>query len=128
MQKRFEVRRSIEVPIEIITSLWDDPITLAAGDLSPRGVYIQSEFMPEAGEHVVCSFDISKGLRACCFFGEVTRVNMLRRKVDTGWPGFGIKFLDAAPFDRLRIRQALRGLPPPVPTSRREKEALFSYA
>ncbi|MCP4600994.1 MAG: hypothetical protein GY847_10795 [Proteobacteria bacterium] len=120
MHKRFEMRRSIGVPIEIISSMWDDPIELVASDLSPRGTYLQTEFMPESGEHVVCSFNL-KGFPNYCFFGEVTRVNLLRRRTDFSWPGFGVSFLDASPFERLQIRHALRGLPPPVPTPTRDR-------
>ena len=119
MYKRFEIRRSLGIPIELITPQWDDPINLLASDLSPRGTYIQSEIMPENGEHVICSFKLKNGQPDYCFFGEVTRINMLRRKTDRGWPGFGIEFLDVSPFERLNIRGSLRGLPPPIPGIKR---------
>jgi len=114
MYKRFEMRRLLGIPIEVITSLWDDPIDLVASNLSPRGAYIESEFMPESGEHIVCSFAL-QGAPLCCLFGEVRRVNFFRRKSENGRPGFGVSFLDASPIQRLRIRHSLRGLPPPLP-------------
>ena len=123
MKKRFEIRRSIKLPIEVITSMWDEPLNFNTADLTPHGAYVVSELMPEVGEHLVCSFNLSD--MACmtkdyCFFGEVTRVNWFRRIVDRGRPGFGVRFMDAAPLDRLRIRRILRGVPPPIPTRRRE--------
>lgn len=118
MKKRFELRRSIETPVEIITSFWDEPVDLIASDLSPRGAYLESELMPEPGEHVVCSLELEHCTRDFCFFGEVTRINLNRRKSDGGKPGFGIEFLDCTPLDRLAIREALRGVPPPVPGPR----------
>lgn len=118
MHKRFEMRRSLDVPVEIITSFWDDPVDLVASDLSPRGAYLESEYMPEPGEHVVCCLEIGDTTGEFCFFGEVTRINFLRRKTDGGRPGFGVQFLDCTPLDRLAIRGALRGLPPPVPSVR----------
>ena len=124
MQKRFEMRRTIETPIEIITSFWDEPVNLIASDLSPRGAYLESELMPELGEHVVCSLELEEGTREFCFFGEVTRINLNRRKADGGRPGFGIQFLDCSPMDRLMIRAALRGLPPPIPSRRSELPVL----
>jgi hypothetical protein len=121
MHKRYEMRRSFGIPLEVITANWDDPIGLIAGDLSPRGTFIQSEMIPDFGEQVVCSFNLKPGAREYCFFGEVTRINMLRRKTDMGHPGFGVKFLDTSPIERLAIRHSLRGLPPPIPSPQRRQ-------
>ena len=113
MLRRFETRCQVARPIEIISSAWDEPLVLSIGDLSPRGTYIYSELMPDKGEHIHCSFDL--GLeRPFEFFGEIARVNLLRRASDLGYPGFGVRFLDAGPFDRLRIRSLLRDRPPAV--------------
>ena len=117
MYKRYEVRRKLSLPVEIISSFADDPFVLRIHDLSPRGAFIESELMPDLGEHIVCSFDLNSPY---CFFGEVSRVNLLRRTSDTGAPGFGIRFMDASPLDRLSMREALRGLPPPLPSKRRD--------
>lgn len=117
MYKRYEVRRQLTLPMEIIGSFADDPFYLRALDISPRGAFVASELVPDLGEHLVCSFNLND---AYCFFGEVSRVNLLRRNADQGMPGFGIKFLDAGPLHRLAIRHALRGLPPPVPAKRRD--------
>ncbi|MDJ0762498.1 MAG: PilZ domain-containing protein [Myxococcota bacterium] len=121
MYKRYELRRSFNFPLEVITSDWDEPIDLIASDLSPLGAYIESELFPGAGEHVVCSFNLLRGRPEYCFFGEVTRINFLRRRTDNGRPGFGIKFLDTTPVKRIQIRHSLRGLPPPIPSVRRTR-------
>jgi hypothetical protein len=117
MYKRFEIRRQTALPIEIISAFADEPFRLTARDLSPRGVYLECELLPDLGEHLICSFDLGNRF---CIFGEVSRVNLLRRKRETSRPGFGVRFLDATPKERLAIRQALRGLPPPVPRPRRD--------
>ena len=117
MYRRYEVRRQLTLPMEIIGSFADDPFRLRALDLSPRGAFVASEIVPDPGEYLVCSFQLDD---TYSFFGEVSRVNMLRRSSDYGLPGFGIKFLDAAPLQRLAIRHALRGLPPPLPAPRRD--------
>ena len=118
MYKRFEIRRQTALPMEIITSFSDEPFLLTARDLSPRGVYLESELLPDLGEHLVCSFDLDNNY---CFFGEVSRVNLMRRRRDTGLrPGFGVRFLDTSPMNRISIRNALRGLPPPLPQRRRD--------
>jgi hypothetical protein len=113
MLRRFETRCQVARPIEIISAAWDEPLNFSIGDLSPRGTYIYSELMPEKGEHVVCSFDLGQN-RQFEFFGEVARVNLLRRASDLGYPGFGVRFLDASPFERLVIRSLLRDRPPAV--------------
>ena len=77
MYKRFEMRRSIQLPVELITSHWDDPIHLMASDLTPGGAYIRSEIIPDAGDKIVCSFELLRGRPEYCFFGEITRVNLV---------------------------------------------------
>jgi len=118
MVRRFEMRRTLARPIEVISSAWDEPIVLATADLSPRGAYVASELLPNLGEHVVCAFDLGPGC-AFDFFGEIVRVNLLRRRSDRGRPGFGVRFLDARPLDRIKIREMLRNTPPPLPVMRR---------
>ncbi|HUT77418.1 MAG TPA: PilZ domain-containing protein [Polyangia bacterium] len=115
---RFETRRGASVGIEVISSLWDTPIDFLTRDLSPRGAYVRSELLPDPGDHVICSFDLGCR-RPFELFAEVVRVNLLRRAGDGADPGFGLRFLDARPFDRLRIRQALANTPPPRPDGHR---------
>jgi hypothetical protein len=122
MARRFEMRRKLSRPIEVISAAWDEAIGFATGDLSPRGVYVESEILPELGEHVVCSFDLGPE-RAFDLFAEVVRVNLMRRHADERlWPGFGLRFMDAKPLDRIKIRDALRNLPP-MPMMRRPPRA-----
>ena len=117
MYKRLEIRRQTALPMEVITSFADEPFILTARDLSPRGAYLESELLPDLGDQLICSFDLDRNF---CFFGEVNRVNLMRRRRDSGRPGFGVSFLDAGPLSRMAIRNALRGLPPPVPKRRRD--------
>ena len=121
-KKRFEMRRSVVLPMEIITSTWDSPLSFITSDINPRGTYVISDILPDVGEHIVCSFSFYDS-HSYCFFGKVARANLLRRQTDLCPPGFGIEFLDAKPFDRLRIRDLLRGLPPPVPAQSRERRS-----
>lgn len=117
MYKRFEIRRQTALPVEIIASFADEPFFLTARNISPRGAFLESELLPDLGEHLICSFDLDKNF---CFFGEVNRVNLMRRRRETGRPGFGVEFLDTTPLHRMAIRNALRGLPPPIPQRRRD--------
>jgi len=118
MYKRYELRRTAYVPMEVISARSDLPMLFTTADLSPGGAYVTSEIAPPIGEHLVCSFDLGLA-RELCFFGEVSRINLGRRMHDRGPLGFGIRFLDAGPRERLSIRRMLRGLPPPAPSPRR---------
>ena len=120
MYKRFEIRRKAQIPIEVVTNFCDTPVKFISFDLSPRGTYLISDFLPDIGEHIVCSFNLNRDDGEFCFFGEVNRINWLRRKTDNGRPGFGVQFMDTTPLSRLKMRAALRGLPPPVPAKMRD--------
>ncbi len=117
MYKRFEMRRSVVIPVEITSTLWEGPCCFYAGDLSPGGVFLQSEMEFEPEIPVICSFKLH---REHYVYGKVARLNPMRRRTDRGGPGFGIEFMYTTPITRLRIREALRGLPPPIPSRKRD--------
>ncbi len=117
MYKRSEIRRQINLPIEIAASFADSLFCLRSHNLSSKGLFVESSIMPNLGEFVVCSFELDKQY---CFFGQVKRVNLLRRKSDTEIAGFGIKFVDASVYEQQSIFDSLKGLPPPVPAKRRD--------
>ena len=56
MKKRFETRRMVTRPIEIISSLWDAPLGFETADLSPRGAYVITDLLPEMGRGINISF------------------------------------------------------------------------
>ncbi len=116
MKQRYEMRRQANIPVEIITSLWDGPIRLRASNLSPGGLFVNSEMLLDPGMPIICAFELHKDH---FIYGRVARVNRLRRVTDRGRPGFGVEFMYTTPITRLRIREALRGLPPPIPSHKR---------
>jgi hypothetical protein len=118
MKKRFELRRQVTRQIEVITTDWDEPVQLTTQDLSPRGAYIKSNYLPQMGEYVVCSFSLGKK-QQYDFFGKVVRTNLKRRKTDVRAAGFGVEFVDSRPLERIAIRNALKGTPPPAPVMRK---------
>ena len=119
MYKRYEMRRMAGVPMEIITSKTDLAIEFVTWDVSPRGAYLMSDTTPKIGEQIVCSFDLD-GETPYCFFGEVSRINQGRRACDRGPTGFGIRFIDPTPMERLKLRHSLRGLVPTLPAPSRD--------
>ena len=115
MQKRFEMRRVVRVPIEVVSPKWDTPLTLMSADLSPRGMYFECEDRLELAVPIVCSFSLSRHYQV---WGRVSRINPVRRRTDAGWPGYGVEFFHVRPLTRINLRSDLRGLPPPIPTRR----------
>ena len=94
MQKRYEVRRSTIIPTEVMAPYWNEPLDLVAADLSPRGMYLLSEDMPQIGEYLFCSFALQGEEPEYSFLSRVQRVNWHRRKTERYRPGFGVEFLD----------------------------------
>jgi len=115
MKNRYEVRKIFNHGVEMISSLWDEPVKLMATDISPEGAFVVSDLALEEGEKVVVAFSFDRVQKEFCFFAEVARVSLNRRTSDLGMCGMGLRFLDAKPFERLTIRDALRSVPPPLP-------------
>ena len=120
MYKRYEVRKSAAVPMEVISHKSNIPLDFVTWDLSEEGAYFMTDVTPTPGEHIVCGFSLSGTPREYCFLAEVCRINRGRRINDFGPIGFGVRFLDSAPLERIDIRRTLLRLDEPVQTSRRE--------
>ena len=118
--ERFEVRKSYQGCVDLVAGLWDQPVTFLCEDLSPRGTFLRTNFPLSLGETVVCSFKLPGGKREYDVFGKVVRVEMPRRRGDSGRCGMGVSFLDTSARDRLGIRTGLRQLPPPLPSHLRK--------
>jgi hypothetical protein len=117
MYKRFEVRRDTTVPVVVFFPDWASPRILLTGDLSPRGLYLQTDdiVMTSPETPLICSFSLNRPYHLSA---RVCRVNPLRRRSDTGRPGFGVEFVHVRPLTRISLRSDLRGLPPPIPRPR----------
>ena len=112
---RFEVRKRFDSEVELIASVWDEPVGLAARDLSPGGVFVATDLPLERGVELVLSFRVPDCPNEITVFGEVVRVSLPRRRSDRDAAGMGVRFLDMTPLERLFVRDALRGVPPPLP-------------
>lgn len=101
--------------MELVTSEWDEPVGLLARDLSPGGIFVRTELPLQMGAELVLCFRVPECPREFTVFGEVVRVCLPRRRTDVVPAGMGIRFLDMTPIERLFVRGALRGVPPPLP-------------
>lgn len=115
MYARYEMRRALRVPVELVSPEWDEPVTLTSADLSPRGCFLPSRVLLERGTPVVVSFRLGADAAEWTLFGEVVRVSAFRRRSDPYAGGFGVRFVGTRAMERLRLRERLRGVPPPLP-------------
>jgi hypothetical protein len=112
---RYEMRRAVNVPVELVCSDWDEPVVLTTADLSPQGCFLPSALLVDQGTPVVVSFRLGEDGVEWSFFGEVARVSSWRRRTDPFARGMGVRFVGTRPWERLRLRSRLRGVPPPLP-------------
>jgi hypothetical protein len=108
----------VRFSVVVIPPYGDHPLPLAATDLSPAGLFVHGVAALLPGDPVVVSFRLPSVDREFVFFGEVTRVLAEGERDDAVPLGFGIRFVDATPWERLRIRAALRPVPPALPRRR----------
>jgi len=123
--RRRSVRRSVKLECNLESESWDGIVVLPATDLSMEGLWIESPYALEQGEEVVVSFALpGEGEPGRVWaIAEVARVGLWRRRGDQGASGMGLSFTYCSSDDRTRLDAALRGLPPPLPTSQRERRS-----
>ncbi len=86
-------RRPFEA--EVSLEYGDCSVPLDALDISPSGIYLASEVLPEEGDSLVLRFELPDGGGPLWARGAVARVNVARRDPMTGIPrrpGIGVRF------------------------------------
>jgi hypothetical protein len=112
---RRATRRAVDLPCQIVSRHWDEPIQHCLANLSPFGAWIDTSFPLPIGERVVLSFATPpSGLPRRCkmrhqqeflVFAEVRR---LRRSRDGTRGGMGIEFVDLPKVERHALGRSLR--------------------
>ena len=102
-------RRKLDLPCEVITRDWDEPVGHRVTDISPYGVWVKTSFPRELGERLVVSFVGPHG-RELTVFAEVTR-KVRSRVGDARASGMGLEFVDLGPAERVALHRALSKLP-----------------
>lgn len=114
-------RRQLELPCELITKDWDEPVGHRVTDISPYGVWVKTSFPRHVGERLVLCFMAPHG-RELMVFAEVTR--RTRARVQDSRPaGMGLEFVDLRPSERVALHRALRKLP----SDTRRRISLFRH-
>ena len=116
--RRRSLRRAVRIETDVLSDGWDQAVSLLATDLSPEGLWLESDLPLEVGEEVVVSLRPPRWMADKPFraLAQVARVGLFRRKSEHRRSGMGLRFvqLDSPEADFLNL--ALRGLPPPLPT------------
>jgi hypothetical protein len=116
--RRRVLRRAVQVECAVRSDLWDGPARLLATNLSPLGLWLQSELAPDTGERLLLNFTPPRWpehVAPVSVLGEVVRVALPRRRDDRGTAGVGIQFVDLEDDAAALMTALLRGLPPPLP-------------
>lgn len=116
---RRAIRRSVDLPVELVCAHRDEPLPFRAHDLSSGGLWIRTSEPIRAGSTVVVCFTPSGWTRELMVFAEVARVTSSRRPAATLSVGMGLEFLDLSSSDAERLEAWLRQRKLPVPRRRR---------
>ena len=114
MNKRFEVRKARLTPVVVSHDDWPWPEVLVASDVSPRGLFITGERRVREGEYLRLSYRLGTDV----FWepeGVVVHGLLRRRNVDARYSGLGVELVGVTPFERTKMRELLRKIPPPIP-------------
>jgi hypothetical protein len=99
-------RRSFDTEVTLDTGA--GAIRLDAVDISPTGLYLATDFLPEEGDAFDLFFDLPDGGDPVTVRGEVARINADRRDPASGLemrPGFGVMFSDVPEAIRARLEK-----------------------
>ncbi len=119
--RRRSLRRSVRVEADVEADLWDGAVPFVATDLSEHGLWLESDLPLEIGAELIVSFLPPRwpSQTPVTALAEVTRVGMFRRRREPRASGMGLRFLDIEHEHRDLLAEALRGLPPLLPASRK---------
>ena len=102
-------RRAVDIPCELISREWDEPVLHRVTDISPYGVWVKTSFPRPVGERVVVSFVGPHG-RELTLFGQVAR-RLKSRVGGRTRRGMGLEFVDITRGQRIALHWALREMP-----------------
>jgi hypothetical protein len=98
-------RRHVDIPCELVTRDWDEPIRQRLSDISPYGVWVKTSFPRPIGERLVLSFTAPHG-RPLTVFAEVARA--VKHRAGERKSGMGLEFVDITRGERIALHWALR--------------------
>ena len=118
-QRRRDLRRAVNLAAEVVSDLWDEPVSHRVRDLSPHGLFIDTPYPLDIGAELVLELSPPGEPEPVYLFGRVRRVEMRRRREENRGAGMGIELLGTPDRIQETIRDSLVGLPPPLPRQTR---------
>jgi hypothetical protein len=115
--RRGSVRRAVSVEAAVASDYWDGSIPLLATDLSPEGLWLESDLPLDVGEEVLVTLRPPRWTeeQPLIAIAEVARVGLFRRQRERRASGMGLRFVELERAHAELLRATLRGLPPPLP-------------
>jgi hypothetical protein len=115
--RRGELRRAVRVEADVVSDCWDGSVPFVATNLSPDGLWLDSDLPLDVGEEVLVSlrpphWGHEEPLTA---LAQVARVGLFRRRRERRVSGMGLRFVDMEQLHAELLQHVLRGLPPPLP-------------
>lgn len=117
-QPRRAVRRAVRLDCEVESRLWTGFLAFAATDLSPYGLWVETDFPLVAGEAVSVRLAPPRWpawTQPIEVEARVARASLSRRRGERRRSGMGLAFQNLPPVNAGLLALALRGLPPPLP-------------
>jgi hypothetical protein len=110
-ESRRAARRAVEIVCDVMTSGGEEPVSSWCTDLSPYGLWLETDVRPAVGDRVVVSF------KPTARHDEMTLFARVQRVCEDGGIGVGLE-LETTATERDALRRALKGIPPRFPRPR----------
>lgn len=122
---RAVIRRAVRLDCAVQSRFWAGALPFIATDLSPRGVWLDTDFPLASGELVGLGMVPPRWPSASpiALRARVAHAVLGRRRGDRGRAGMGLEFCDLSALDAGLMGLVLRGLPPPLPGAHRAPAA-----
>ena len=104
-------RKLVDLPCELVTNDWDEPIGHSLLDASPFGAWVRSSFPGQVGDIVVCCFEPNgwDRRRELTLFAQVKRI--LRPNQRSPRSGMALEFLDITLAEQMALQRCLNPFP-----------------
>jgi hypothetical protein len=124
--RRQSLRRAVRLSAEVAADEWDGTVPFVATNLSPDGLWLESDLSLDVGSEVIVSFVPPRSPTnvPVTALAAVTRVGMYRRRRERQLSGMGLRFLELDHDHGDLLTELLRGLPPPLPQRSTRKSTI----